>query len=65
MTLATDDRLLTTRQVMERLSVASESTLYRWRQQGLLTALRTPSGRYLRYRESDVLRLMQEDPTKP
>ena len=65
MTLATDDRLLTTRQAMELLQVSAESTLYRWRQQGLLTALRTPSGRYLRYRESDVLRLLQEDPTKP
>ena len=65
MTLATDDRLLTTRQVMERLSVSAESTLYRWRQQGVLTALRTPSGRYLRYRESDVLKLMKEDPARP
>ena len=65
MTLATDDRLLTTKQVMSLLQVSAESTLYRWRQQGLLVCLRTPSGRYLRYRESDVLRLMQEDPAKP
>jgi len=64
MTLATGDRLLTTKQAVDLLHVA-ESTLWRWRQQGLLTVLRTPSGRYVRYRESDVLRLMQEDPTKP
>ena len=65
MTPAGDERLLTTKQAMSLLQVSAESTLYRWRQQGHLTALRTPSGRYLRYRESDVLRLLQEDPAKP
>ena len=66
MTLATMDgqKLIKTCQALELLGVTSPSTLYRWRQQGLLPVFRTPGG-HLRYREADIMALVKEDVIQP
>ena len=54
-----DDRLLTSAEVCERLRVTAV-TLLDWRKNGHLKALKTPGG-FLRYRESDVRAVLQEE----
>lgn len=54
------ERFLTTKEVRESLRV-SEPTLWRWRRTGKLQALKLPGGRGVRFRETDVLKALQEE----
>lgn len=52
-------RLMTSAEVCQWLRVTPK-TLQDWRKQGHLKALKTPGG-YVRYRESDVRAVLQEE----
>ena len=54
------ERFLTAEEVRENLRI-SEPTLWRWRRDGKIKALRLPYGRMLRFREADVLRVLEEE----
>ena len=54
------ERFLTTKEVRESLRV-SEPTLWRWRKSGRLVALKLPGGRGVRFREADVLKVLEEE----
>ena len=53
------EQLLTTEEVCQHFRI-SATTLWRWRQAGKLVALKTPGGT-LRFRESDVLKVLEEE----
>ncbi len=53
------EQLLTTDEVCRHFRI-SATTLWRWRRDGRLVALKTPGGQ-LRFRESDVLKVLQEE----
>ena len=53
------ERLLTAEEVREALQV-SGVTLWRWRREGKLVALKTPGGS-LRFREEDVLKALEQE----
>lgn len=54
------EKFLTAEEVREGLSV-SEPTLWRWRRDGKIKAFRLPYGRMLRFRERDVLKVLEEE----
>lgn len=53
------DRLLTIRELAERLNIA-EGTAYRWLAEGRLAPCVRFSSRCVRFREADVERLLQQ-----
>jgi excisionase family DNA binding protein len=55
------DRLLTARELAERLSVSTE-TILRWTRKGELPAFRLPGGA-IRYREGDIEAWLEERAT--
>jgi predicted DNA-binding transcriptional regulator AlpA len=58
------DRLIDKREVMSRLDIKARQTLANWEDAGYLTPVRL--GRTLRFRESDVDRIVREGiPRKP
>lgn len=57
--MALMERLLTSREVCDYFKIAS-STLGRWRTAGKIIALRTPGGK-MRFRESDVAKVLEEE----
>ena len=54
------ERLYTAGEVCQYFRV-SRTALWRWRQDGKLTALKTPGGG-LRFREADVEKALKEEP---
>jgi len=56
----TSDELMTSREVAEQLTV-SRSTVVRWARAGLLDVVKLP-GRTIRFRRSDVERLLANPP---
>ena len=54
------EKLLTVQEVCRDLQI-DRDTLWRWRQRGRITALKTPGGG-VRFREADVLKALQEEP---
>lgn len=57
--MALMERLLTSGEVCDYFKIAA-TTLWRWRQAGKITALRTPGGK-MRFRESDVQKVLEEE----
>ncbi len=53
------ERLLTSNEVRNHFKIAP-TTIWRWRKSGKLLALKTPGGQ-LRFRESDLLRVLEEE----
>lgn len=53
------ERLLTSEETCDYFKIAP-TTLWRWRQAGKITTLRTPGGK-VRFRESDVLKVLEEE----
>ncbi|MEU7457507.1 BldC family transcriptional regulator [Streptosporangium roseum] len=55
-----EERLLTSEEVAAVFHV-DPKTVVRWARAGLLKAIRTPGGRLLRYRPTDIRALLAED----
>lgn len=57
--MALMEQLLTSSEVCDYFKIAA-ATLGRWRQAGKIIALKTPGGK-LRFRESDVQKVLEEE----